>query len=697
METNLLKELVAKLVVLCATTFLLILLAQIALPILNLIFNEAGLSFFNQGNLLGKATVLLAIAWIIAIEVYYLPAINAAFVQKKWETVLSLLAQVAALFCFPFVAFGITYFLLQGVVSNQFAFLIGAVVVTPIAFLLVRDFLPTHQESSQENILRGLRETTVEEVQAMSDKEQTSSSGTEEGCPYFGGAYLPRIQDTNHYCFLGVNKSGKTLSLKMLMKSVLPLIGKNPETRALIYDDKPEYVPLLKGMGVPYKILSPFDNRAYAWDISADCTDPALADELAALFVEKQQQATGQNKFFYLSAQDVLRAIFIYYIYRKREKDEDWDLYDVVQTLRSPQKIRAVLELTSTGQDVINAYFRETRSGAEIMATIRSQISQLETVATAWRHLRTKNGATSLTEWARDKPENPQGNYALVLGTSSDKYTSTMKKVNQFLIQRIVDLIGDKPEPKDRTNIGRTWFFLDEVLVLGKLGQSLDRLLFNLNSKGATLVLGIQGISGVHDTYGENKGDFLLGQIKNWAIFKCGPKDAQWVTQNIFGDRELIEYRETVTHSDGKTSFANAEHFEKRPVVMPDELMRLPEPTRERGLTGFYLSPTVERLWKVTLSGQLVDTMLPQPDPVEPTKANVPPEYLEPEYWQNVETQPSESDQEDDEQTPQPSEPWVQMVSDLNEEEEIDDEDDLYVITQPGLVITPDNLHSLDP
>jgi len=73
--------------------------------------------------------------------------------------------------------------------------------------------------------------------------------------------HIPEASATKHFLFVGTTGSGKTLSLRMLMQSVLPTV-ESRDARALIYDSKQDMLSILEGtrLGSKIYILNPFDS-----------------------------------------------------------------------------------------------------------------------------------------------------------------------------------------------------------------------------------------------------------------------------------------------------------------------------------------------------------------------------------------------------------------------------------------------------
>ncbi|HQH29101.1 MAG TPA: type IV secretion system DNA-binding domain-containing protein, partial [Oligoflexia bacterium] len=111
---------------------------------------------------------------------------------------------------------------------------------------------------------------------------------------FWGGIWHPSTAATAHFCIVGATGSGKTISIRLLMQSVLSRINKCRGQRALVYDGKQDMLSILYGMGLDADIvlLNPFDVRSAAWDIAADITTPAAAQEIASILIPEDKNTT---------------------------------------------------------------------------------------------------------------------------------------------------------------------------------------------------------------------------------------------------------------------------------------------------------------------------------------------------------------------------------------------------------------------
>ena len=73
---------------------------------------------------------------------------------------------------------------------------------------------------------------------------------------WWGMMKLPSRVATSHFAIVGSTGSGKTISIRLLMQSILPNIGTGKDQRALIYDAKQDMVSILAGIKPPCEVLS---------------------------------------------------------------------------------------------------------------------------------------------------------------------------------------------------------------------------------------------------------------------------------------------------------------------------------------------------------------------------------------------------------------------------------------------------------
>lgn len=448
---------------------------------------------------------------------------------------------------------------------------------------------------------------------------------------WWGMMRLPSRVATSHFAIVGSTGSGKTISIRLLMQSVLPFIGQGNDQRALIYDAKQDMVSILAGINLACEvlILNPFDKRGVAWDMAKDITSPATAQQIATILIPENKNAS--QPFFSDAARHLLSGVFISFI---KKCPESWTFRDVLIALKSQERLKKVLSETPETKDLVEQYFSDATTARNVMSTVATKMQRYEFIAAAWSKAERK---ISLREWL-------DGEFILVLG--NDEATRTaLDAINQVIFKRLSELILAQTESETR----RTWVFLDELRQAGKL-EGLSSLLTKGRSKGASVILGYQDIEGLREVYGYQLANEIAGQCANKAILRCDSSDtAKWASA-LFGEREVLERRESISKSSGSSqsnyslgagstskgeSSQVSEQVLKRDVVLPSEIMDIPPTTPETGLSGYYLTPLVGAYYVTAEGSFIAQELIPRDEnalDVDPREEAD--QYLKP--WENV-------------------------------------------------------------
>lgn len=397
---------------------------------------------------------------------------------------------------------------------------------------------------------------------------------------YFGGDPFSRSVATENFLYLGAAGSGKTLSIKLLMKNVLPLIKEEgTNVRALVYDSKPEYLSCLSKMtekvvngGVNGErlceqvyILNPLDERCVAWNIARDIDDPAAALELAAILIPIHEH--DNNPFFQNSARHIVYDVTLAL---HKLFPHEWTLRDLIAILQNVTTVREVLEALPLTKDIASTYLPRgnQRLTTDLIATIQSNLVPFEIIAACWQG----KPKISLQDWLKEQ-------WILVLG-ASEKNRSALDALNQLIFTRAVQLLLDEPD-NDQTEGARqqnkreVWFFLDEIRQMGKLDK-LNALLTKGRSKGACTVFGLQDIDGFVSIYGEHLVNEILGMTYNKAIFKLNsPASAEWAS-SLWGS-----YIPSAAEEEKEAKI--------RPAMLASSFMGIAKTNPKNNLHGYYL------------------------------------------------------------------------------------------------------------
>lgn len=415
---------------------------------------------------------------------------------------------------------------------------------------------------------------------------------------FWGGAPLAkRALKAPHFLLLGQPMSGKTWSMRMLMKSAIAG-NPGPRHRAVVFDPKREALPVLLGMGIPLDriiVMHPFDARCSAWDIASDLSERASVTQFAKTLCPTPEGV--KDPYWSQSAAEILAAV-IHGLHARR--GTSWGLWDVIQRTESPEAIRETLDWTAFGRKR-NAFFLDQGADASrgILSTLLSNLGQFEDVALLWRDARTK---VSLRDWCRSGS-------VLLLGMDPE-HSEALSPINRAIFRKISEYVSSRT---DEDPLDETWFFIDEARELGKLDGL--RTLMNLSrSKGARVVLGAQDKHGLSAVYGKDVSLELLSSASNVGVLSLGcPETAEWASR-FFGEYEVLETEVTESRRnrgpsdvwDDPDSVTTRRQRKMLKAVLPQQLLRLPLASPKNGICGVYTSDVLG-IWRARIGPEEVE------------------------------------------------------------------------------------------
>lgn len=445
---------------------------------------------------------------------------------------------------------------------------------------------------------------------------------------FFGGIdhYTPEAA-TSHFFLVGGTGSGKTLSLNMMMDSVLPPIwnaqddGHALDQRAVIFDVKQDMISTLLALQIPedrLRIFNPFDSRCFAWNVARDIDAPDTALQLANILIPEDKRET--NRYFSDAARDLLCGIIQVFIEKGEDKEggAQWQLSDLILTMRTPERVQHVLSQTQRGRDLIALHLRGETTPLNILSTARTKLAPFEVVAAMWKRAADEGRSVSLKEFLKAP-------LVMVLG-NNQAALAPIQAINRVIFQRLTELVLDQSESSDR----RTWFFLDEARKIGKL-PGLDDLMTNGRSKGACVVLGFQDIAGMREVYGPQVAEEILGMCGTFGVLKIsGATTPQWASL-IMGEREepITTHGFSLTDT-GKVTENEGQNWGIRPLLLPSQFRSLPRPEKGKHLCGYFRSAFIQNpehrdmVYKAQVPPAEIARRLPVPTPEQRAQNFVP-------------------------------------------------------------------------
>jgi hypothetical protein len=322
--------------------------------------------------------------------------------------------------------------------------------------------------------------------------------------------HLSRDRETRHFQILGSVGGGKTQAIKPILDAAIARGDK-----CIIYDCKGDFT---SEMAVPFVLVTPWDQRSHAWDISKDCTTQQDARELAARLIPESQDPLWSK-----GAQQILSAIV-----QKLQNDfpENWTWRDFYKAVCLPQEALA---------SIVAAYAPEARATETEGKTIDGILINLSTYMTIVADLSAAWGSApperrfSFSSWIHEP--NPKQRVVILQGSGSYEI------LGKAYIQSIISMLsGQINSPKVfESKSRRIWFFLDEFPQIGRL-EGFSSILEVGRSKGVCVVLGAQDLAQIEDLYGQYVAKTWGSLIGTQIVVRVNSgTTAQFISKELIG------------------------------------------------------------------------------------------------------------------------------------------------------------------
>jgi len=411
-----------------------------------------------------------------------------------------------------------------------------------------------------------------------------------------------------HMLIIGAPGSGKTVSIELFLQSLVQRL-RSPEKdvtpeKLVLLDVKGTFYSFLRAQGVPEDdiyILDPFDDRTIPWDIAKDITGDAAAQNLAALIIPSEPNAS--TSYFWQAAQ---RTVWATIIALNGIRPGAWTLRDLINALSTPENIQRTVTRVPRARIKADPYLKDTLHFPSVFTTIATKASRLETVAALWHQTKAKK-SFSIADWF-SKDETKQRHGVLLLG-HRPKYLESLNPINGLLLR----MISDELQSWEDVSQPHTWIVLDEFRWMKEV-DCMAELLGVGRSKGASILLGIQDVSGMRAAYGPDRTDEILGLCENKTFLRVGnAATAEWASK-YFGDREATETKISHTYSK-ENSVTHAKDVVTRPLFLNGEFLNLEVPENRPGsrIQGIHHVPDVGDPYSTDEDAQVVYAMNRKP------------------------------------------------------------------------------------
>jgi hypothetical protein len=378
--------------------------------------------------------------------------------------------------------------------------------------------------------------------------------------------------------YVGQPSEGKTQMLHRIIQGAI-----DNGDQAIIHDNKGELTENYGHLN-QVGIIAPWDQRTWAWDISADVQGQFEAESLADQLTPAERDVQDPM-WSRASAAMIAGAI------RAMEHEHgigDWNWDDVFDILdRPPQEhLKAVTEYYRPAEKIM-AYGSSGSGGREkgdgagkgrtlqsILLNTESYLRPFQRMAKAFREVPVEK-MISIKDWLEGNTDAPN---ILILQTSG-QYEELSKRTIQSVVSVIARAAASPHLPeKDH----ETWIILDEFPQLGQIRQ-IGEIWETGRSKGIRGVIAIQALAQLEETYSETFARKLQTMIETWCITSCSGSAPKRFS-DMLGKQRVKRYHRSTSNSDGQVASITEEWRKDDISTIPPEFIKNKLGTKDNGV-----------------------------------------------------------------------------------------------------------------
>lgn len=409
----------------------------------------------------------------------------------------------------------------------------------------------------------------------------TDPSGQSEPCAvqfnenliYWAMRNLPIKEAVRHFLVCGAIGTGKTTTIDLFLQSIKERFrpGREKPEQLIIFDAKSEIVPKLNALGYSVELdapeennvwlLNPFDKRSCTWNISQAVETPLMARHFAALIVPEER---GSNTpFFWSAARQLVYAVLIgLFKTPVFARNQTWDLRDLLSALANRERIQAISALDPRAKELAGSILNDKQHSDAVVASLATKLARFEEVAALWNSV-PRPRLFSIPEFLK-KPG------VLIIG-NDPVLRESLWPINAMLLKSLAHEILRGTETQEP----RHWFVLDEFPAMERV-EAIQDLVNRGRSKGASVLVGMQGIDRLNELYGPQGANDLLEQLSHKTFFRAGgPDTAEWI-ERFFGRYRRTEESYSRSWAKDGTSRSTSWGTTERSMFQASFFMDLP-------------------------------------------------------------------------------------------------------------------------
>lgn len=375
---------------------------------------------------------------------------------------------------------------------------------------------------SDSKHVRGSRIASTKQLQAILRKAQESDTSGVPGLQ-IAPLHLPGDLETRHILTAGSTGTGKSV---LLCQAIYDIMRRKNKT--LIYDRKGE---LFAKFGKTDDILwNPYDARFCGWTIFSEFELYAglefIPEELSTMANSLFSTAgNNKNRAFYDGAASIFKSGCCYLKIHGLTTNKDLYTFFSSGADSMSKAIATLPEGLREGQAFLVG-------GGDVSASF---ISCLMDRVKAFQPFIGRDGVFSVREWI----SNADDRRVLFLSTAGENEASYLP-----IVTMLIDIVGNGIRSLPENPKRRIFLILDELSSLPPL-KSLQMLLREGRSKGASCFLTTQTMAAIEDQYGQACSADIMGLCNSLFIFRTNePQQSEYFSKAL-GDAETVKFRQT--------------------------------------------------------------------------------------------------------------------------------------------------------
>lgn len=425
-----------------------------------------------------------------------------------------------------------------------------SVIVTVLAFiagmvLAYRLLGRMAGETSQyQQLLRGGEFAEPEQLAAALRRDDKASD------LQIGPLPLYRDAETQHVFVSGATGTGKSTFYKQVLAGV-----RARGQRFVVYDTSGEYTRAFFRPGHDV-LLNPFDERTALWSPWADKRADYDYDKLAESFLpDGRVMGSGRDPHWAQAG----RLVFACLLQRLAENDTPY--------------VSPVTRLTED-QDALYEYLKGTPAAVQLDPRSAEHSGSVLSILTpeirGFKYLDDvePGDAFSLRSWVEDE----DNDRCLFLRVPRQQKRALVPLVSAWL-----DLIITHVLSMEESKTRRLFCALDELASLPNI-DSLPSAVEEGRKYGLCVMMSITSQERFRKIYGEHDARTMMGLARTKLIYRCDePRGARELSELLL-EEDVLEERESVSYdSKGRGGASIREERSTRPLVMPSQILQLPD------------------------------------------------------------------------------------------------------------------------